>query len=273
MNLIKQFSGASGAVQQAPVDVGNAISTFLTRRGNKANAGQYDPDVARIKLRQTASLKGLLSLIAVYVTMAEQYVNYPKAIAPLMARTDFATMFRLLPPQQQAILMKNNQALWLELVQDALPGKVLTAQFFPPLPAGQPARPFTLDLTRQDWLRGIAAGTDLLTEKGYLERAQQAFRAAPWSRGAWQTLRARQKESTELQGLGGLGAKTETVGGGRSVPLVGKERQVQAPIIELRSLLYEQSGYIAYDRITEVAVNLLIYLRNLNRLKDKYYGE
>ncbi len=65
--------------------------------GTAVDRGLY---VRQRCLRLDAGTVGLLSLVIAYLRMADQGLvrSYPKTIAPIMARTDFGAMFKMLSP-------------------------------------------------------------------------------------------------------------------------------------------------------------------------------
>ena len=139
----------------------------IRRSGNLSGSttgATYRPNTCRKSGNwgETNSLKGLLSMMVLYIKMGEEIgdsASYPKAIAPLMARTDFAHLFRMLPPR----------------AKDALPhaARFVAGAFGAAagLPLDQPIidnNPhFQTDLTRALWAEYIPGGLDLFTQRGY----------------------------------------------------------------------------------------------------------
>ena len=69
----------------------------------------------------TPELVGLLSLVIAYLRMADQGLvrSYPKTIAPIMARTDFGAMFKMLSPAERAWYGSHKGQPFFDLVQSA----------------------------------------------------------------------------------------------------------------------------------------------------------
>jgi hypothetical protein len=115
-------------------------------------------------------LKGLIGVIASYLIQgaANQPLAYPKQLGNLLlARTDFAQLFRLLPQNEQSLLRAHTQ-LWVDLVVEAgsRGNAALYRGHIDPnqnvIKAGT-ERTGAVDLTVGRWLRAIPANTDLLT--------------------------------------------------------------------------------------------------------------
>jgi hypothetical protein len=114
-------------------------------------------------------LKGLIGVIASYLVQgaASVPIAYPKQLGNLLlARTDFAKLFRLLPQNEQSLLRTDTQ-LWIDLVIEAssrgnaalFRGRIDPNQNV--IKAGT-ERTGTADLTVERWLRAIPGNTDLL---------------------------------------------------------------------------------------------------------------
>jgi hypothetical protein len=173
-------------------------------------------NVARVAAQSavplSAGLRSLLGLVAGYLLSGRRNPNqqYYKGIAPIMARTNFVTMFGLLSTQEQDQLSEDDGKAFVDLAlacadmaaADAA-GPVLAT-----VAGATPAIrvPFG-EVTREVWLSGITQGTDVLSQTGY---------AATFQNGP--------NNPTQFESMGSLGAQTDTVGG------------MPAPIVELRRL-------------------------------------
>ncbi|WP_433283810.1 hypothetical protein ACQPZQ_22810 [Pseudonocardia sp. CA-142604] len=115
-------------------------------------------------------LKGLVGVISSYLVQGAASVPlaYPKQLGNLLlARTDFAKLFRLLPQNEQSLLGADPQ-LWVDLVVEAgsrgnaalYRGRIDPNQSV--IKSGT-ERTGAVDLTVGRWLRAIPANTDLLT--------------------------------------------------------------------------------------------------------------
>lgn len=171
------------AVQQVEAYLGHG---FVVRSA--------DPD--RPPAAPSAQLRGLLTLVATYLISgaASRQQNYVKGIAPLLARTDFATMYAQLPQEEQANFKKDPvifidtalQAAGLPLTDGpVVAGVIGTAQ--PPVDIQH--------VTRRTWLRGMVEGTDLMSGAGYEQY--------DWGRTDNGEL------APEFESMGSLGARTD----------------------------------------------------------------
>ncbi|GAA1197703.1 DUF4157 domain-containing protein [Pseudonocardia alaniniphila] len=113
-------------------------------------------------------LRGLIAVISSYIikgSVTAQQLAYPKQIANvLMARTDFAKLFQLLPAAERTILEADKQ-LWVDLVVDAATAGKFSGGAIDPdknvIEAGT-KRTGVRDLTIKDWLTAIAENDDKL---------------------------------------------------------------------------------------------------------------
>jgi hypothetical protein len=132
--------------------------------------------------RDRAKVLGLVSLAIQYVVTAPSVATYPKVMAPLMARTDFAGLFGQLHHRAQAALSANNGQLFVDLVLTAaakhgqaypgntplIPNVYSDARFQRQRNAGFVSTTMLSGLTREAWLRGIVSGVDYLTADNFL---------------------------------------------------------------------------------------------------------
>jgi len=188
----------------------------------------------------STELKSFVALIAAYMkTAAGATVGYAKTIAPLMARTDFATMFTLVPEHQ---FLADNFDLFRSIVSftAALP---MSEKLFPnglykdARSAGRGDTEALAGLTRFRWLFGITDGIDYLTAANFNKNpaAQADDPTAP---------------KRDLESMGARGNTTERVGWFNK----------PAPIFEIRAL-----GQIHSPRaFSERALMIFDYLEALN---------
>lgn len=202
-------------------------------------------------------LQGLISLIYQYLVTADQALTgYAKTIAPLMARTQFDTLFDQLPVDEQTYLRENNANNFINLVMEAVHithaginqvNDVFSQGLYHNFAAIPGINVNALaGLTREDWLRGIANHVDYLT-------------AANFNSNPALGLPLPQPKKDDLESLGSYGNATEAVGTNRT----------QAPLFEIRSM-----GQIAtlnewYPR----AMDTFIYLRDLNDGAGTFYQD
>ena len=192
----------------------------------------------------TDGLTGLLSLVIAYLRMADQSLvrSYAKTVAPVMARTDFAALFRLLSPAERAWYKPNGGQAFFDLVQQApwLNGMNAGDEVFsqgvqnPVLGVGQ-----AQGLTRGKWLKGIAKGTDYLTGKKFPDKAQRG----------------------DIEGLGSYGKKTDSLD-------LGVGQTAKAAILELRAMPQTD-----ITLLPAVADRLFLYSYLANRGGPEKYGQ
>jgi hypothetical protein len=232
---------------QAPAEAERAIRAFIYRHSRPGAPAEYIRDVPR--MGETDSLRGILALIYSYLKLGAVGGSYPKVIAPLMARTDFARLFMMLPTPQKLLFRERGRRLWLEIVQE-------TVQMPLDAPILAPSTAFTIDLTRELWIDQMAMGADLLTEVGYKALADSQLPPHPTPDEVGDYL-FKQQQAEWLESMGSYGSKTE------------KSGQADAAIMELRAM----PNYIDYRELKTIAVNLAKYVANVNRGKNRYYGE
>jgi hypothetical protein len=205
----------------AAADAANtAVDAFVN-----ANPNAFAPN----DRSATAALRGMVSITTLYLRGTDNIrAGLAKNSTPILARTDFAKMFSLLPRPQRNYFVAN-KAQWVALVLNAagMNGKG-TQPLFANL---NNLRQLT---TKEAWLRGMVGtqsiggsyklGTDLLTAKN--------------------------SGQPELETMGSLGNKTDSVLGD---PLVR-----ESPIFELRAL----KG-VTPERLTGFALDLFDYAKNL----------
>jgi hypothetical protein len=219
--------------------VGNSTTEVQTALTNYLNTNPIIWNPA-----PSSEIKGMLALLWTYIDAAQVALpNYAKAIAPIMARTDFAQMFKMLPPHEQNILKSGGGGTLVDIMKQcpAFTALNMTQPVFSggiyANNAGGPSR--VLDpLTREDWLKGITQGVDKLTRKKFPSKKKS-------TRG-------------ELESLGALGKKTEPVGPHGNA----------APIFELRGL----KGQVPFAQWTALAQSIRKYAKRKNRGNVRTFG-
>jgi hypothetical protein len=141
--------------------------------------GHRDPFTAGAKAATTIKgaspeLSGLVSLLVLYIKIFHepyaQKEDYVKGYLPLLAKTDFATMFANLPADDQKKYGKNKSdrkkfaKIVLECVTQDPTYKTVKKEM-PVIPDTQMPGSTPLKLTLLDWLSSIAGGEDKLTPK------------------------------------------------------------------------------------------------------------
>jgi hypothetical protein len=201
--LLSELSKLGENSQEAPLP-GGFNRTKMTAQSNTAAFAELDRSkVVLPDDEMSAELVGLLSVILSYLRAGESRgLEYPKQIADtfLLARTDLAQMFKMLPKKERDFFQMNGSH-WVNLVMqlakaaeiegDAKDRVILHGVRPNALAPFRPVGP-----TRELWLIYMYKGVDLLS--GVLD--------------------------DELESMGALEAKTEKVGA----------ENKDAPIFELR---------------------------------------
>ncbi|HEY7144646.1 MAG TPA: DUF4157 domain-containing protein [Streptosporangiaceae bacterium] len=119
-------------------------------------------------------LSGLVSLLVLYIKIFHepyrQKEDYVKGYLPMLAKTDFATMFAHLPAEEQKKYGKNkgDRKKFAKVVLDCVtldPTYGAVRKEMPVIPGTQMPGDPPLKLTLLDWLSSIAGGEDKLTPK------------------------------------------------------------------------------------------------------------
>lgn len=223
-----------------------------------------DPGLESIQ-KKPQHLLGLISIIGLYIRTGQEHteMQYPKEIASLMARTDFSTLFKRLPKEQQIYLAKDDGEYLKDLVILSLEDYGFVHLKLPLFAQEkfswqkEEEKPIFRELTCDAWIIGITQGQDRLAQSGFV---------------AWVKSQGLEKEEAKelansgewLESLGGMGSKMDTLSEG-----------LKAPIFEFRALRNkaEMHGFYNAMEAKEVAVKFLEYINNFNSLKDKTYGE
>jgi hypothetical protein len=233
-------------LQQSPA----AARAGLTRwQGNAATPGAAGMG--------SEDLVGMLCVLFTYITIGgKPLTNYVKVMAPLMARTNFAGMFKLLPQPEQAWFRANPgefEALVLEASGvPGIGGQSVWRGGLSRLENKTPQQEATIvaalqSLTLSEWLRGIPGGRDLLTSKQFPIIKKEQLDVAG-----------------ELQGLGSLGEKTDTVG---TTHAFSKDTRTEAPVFELRRM----GGAVHHQMWAPLALDVFDYIVKLNDKSDKTF--
>lgn len=221
------------ATRDAGADLGG-----MDRKGVIIEARQR-VDIVTKDQPVSEKLRGLLGLVAAYLMSGQQTTRqqYYKGIAPIMARTDFATMFKQLDQDERTRLSAENGKPFIELAL-ACANLDLNTAGRPVLATASGARAddrvdFS-EVTRQAWLRGITEGNDLVSRQGYADRfAEQAHKGE------------------HFESMGSLGAQMDTTAHGEAAPIVELRRLRQRlPRDEWRPVLLG-----IFDLITDIVSN------------------
>ncbi len=187
-------------------------------------------------------LKGLLAFIVRYVEMAnfQSPSSYAKVNTQFLARTDFATMFRLLPETERKWLEEDPGELFT-LVAQAFGNKLDESRKVFVGGIKQPGRDnATPPLTVGEWIRGIAGGKDLLSGQHWKRQVE----------GGGGQEASMYKDL--LESMGSLGDKTDEV---------GASRMRRGIVMEFRS----HTETIPVDKWGPYALSIFTYLKSLNR--------
>lgn len=213
--------------------------------------------------RMSSSMRGLVSLIAVYLNKGKlsQYggnrIPVVKHLLFLMARTDFGTMFEQLPDDEKQHY-RNAPNDWVHFICTQMMNIVDPNVAYT---ANQPmfeykitdynhlaqGREITIPITREEWLKGMLRGVDLFSER--------AHPIKKWKdRANRHTYRDAHGEH-RLRGAGALGSTMDHI-------VVGNLSK-NAIIFEFRGPGHDGMA-MPYDRWTEYAVSCFRFLAALN---------
>jgi hypothetical protein len=220
-------------VGDAPGQVRNGINAYVTANQQLVALPNNFP---------SDELVGLCSLLLSYIKRGIVGQMYAKQIAPLMARTDFGSIFSNdLPRQEQTFLSNNGGAqfinMWREIINTAGVTGSINGQVFAqePLTVVNAGLNISGSLTRQAWLEGISQNHDQLTANNF------PF-AAPLPNNI----------PNPFFGLGAMGDKHDNVD--------PTNTNIQAPILELRRM---PQGVNPHD-FTEKAMGIFDHIVALN---------
>ena len=264
--LMKNMNAGEGETEKDKKDflvaresLGSALGGGMAPAGptgkapDKAkNAVQDHKDFATFDNRNpppelgSEELHGLVALIASYMMTANSAnLGYAKTIAPIMARTDFATMFKMLNKEEKEYFTKDPEAL-VAIVEHAT-GLDMAKDIFPhgiyndPRAKGAGDKDALKGLTRARWVTGIATGIDYLS-------------AAKFNQNPDINPLDRSEKRGDLESMGALNTKTEKVGTAKK----------DAPLFEIRSLGQLATPGIMHQR----ALDIFKFLAALNEDKN-----
>lgn len=227
--------------------------------GNSGKQAQGFADkVKNLKLGDkdaSPELKGLVAQLISYLNNGKgtDLMNYAKLISGgLMARTDFAAQFKLLPTEEQDILKDKDGQPFADLVLGAagMAGEGAELVFQRGVRASQDSskpeykqRVQVLDgLCRDDWLRHITKGYDALSAASAKKVGQTAL-------------------AGELEGLGRLGSKTDKVGAeGKAKKKKGVEQTGSGVVVEFRGMKAD----LPLDQWKSKALEAFDYIVSMN---------
>jgi hypothetical protein len=202
----------------------------------------------------TREILSLLALVYSYLEMGRRGLvrSYAKTIGPLMARTDFRTLFTLLSEPERAYYSGRYGGRWSELVWSA-PGYAaldIDHPVFEPIRESRERTQWYRVVSRRAWLTEMAADYGWFSLLGY--KARDLL-----STGGFPTRAGRR----EIEGLGGYGARTDVV--------QAPAGPVEAPILEQR-MTPENMRLPDFSRW---ALRMFDYVVALNRGDDRKFGE
>jgi hypothetical protein len=214
--------------------------------------------------QDVSRLRGLMGLMAQMIIGGKPpsgkadtpEFSYPKAIAAILPRTDFANLFRTLPEPQQLALAapfphtptQTNFVTLVSLLCDLnglgdieLP--LLGWTKWTQITEGQIAP----DLTRQAWAEGILAGQDRLSQSGYL-----AWLESRKVTITEQEYADRQRQSKQLDSMGAWKDRMDDRDGEK------------LPLVEFRALvLASQNTAMTVEQARDVGLKLAAYVNRL----------
>ncbi|MFE4538000.1 DUF4157 domain-containing protein [Streptomyces scopuliridis] len=214
-------------------DLGNVQATALQRVNAFLGNGFLVPGAGpnRAPAEPSDQLRGLLTLTATYLIGGDlsRDQDYVKAIAPMLARTDFAAMYAQLPQEERENFAADPDVFVNAAVQAAgLPTPDA------PVFAGNIGRGAPVNIqhvTRRIWLRGMVDGQDLMSAGGYQNH--------DWGRTDNDRL------AEEFESMGSYGAQTDPG---------------NMPIVELRRM----RNRVPYQEWTRLALMAFDLIRQVN---------
>ena len=211
-------------------------------------------------LTDLGALRGMLGLLAQLVIGGtprpgeedDDDYSYPKAIAAVLPRTDFATLFKTLPPLLQVALADRDDKLGYSRFTSLM--EMLARRSHKPgldepvlgYRAWSQITDTTIvqDVTRRTWADGIVAGQDRLTQVGYGEWLDQ--RAQSLGPSVYQQ---RKQESKQLDSIGGWGSKMDS------------DKGEDLPLVEFRALVDDLGqGFMTVPQAKKVGLKLAAYV-------------
>jgi hypothetical protein len=173
-DMLKEVAGGKNGTSEFNGGTGTSRAEQMTSRVNTA------------KIDGSPQLKGLLAFIVNYMNMnkslgpnSDPYkfaADYAKVNTQFLLRTDFATMFNLLPKEEKQKYTKNgtqNADTFVNLVKSVMPDIDMNGQVFErgvKNTSNKTVKYFPL--TRKQWLQGIAEGEDKLSGASAFAKAQ-----------------------------------------------------------------------------------------------------
>ncbi|BDD12510.1 hypothetical protein FUAX_49420 (plasmid) [Fulvitalea axinellae] len=238
---------------------------------NKALEIYWNTTKPELFERPSDTFRGFFNMVVYYLISGRRRImNYAKAFTKLLARTDFAKMFTLLPPAEREWFSKNDGVEWNTLTEILSNDDVFGLErddwedftehtgmetSFESITHFDPSDPFFArgiygdrckyhdrdmfvlsDLSSGEWLRNIPQGKDLLTQKHF-----------PHQPAAWR-----------LESLGNMGDQTDPGYDGSEMPI------------------FEMRGHSEVKSMREIRENMskwFAYIYELNRGSDYKYGE
>jgi len=176
--LGKGLGGPVGAVTDQTANITGASPRYARQAIADAQV-DMNRGLAALGSTQDAmrKLTSVVALLVQYILTAPSVSTYPKVMAPLMARTDFGTLFGQLDATDKILLEDDDGDPFVELVVDAAgrrgvavlgsqplaPNVYSDARFAGARASGFVAVNMLAGLSREAWLRGIVQGTDYLS--------------------------------------------------------------------------------------------------------------
>ncbi len=247
---LDQISSIPKAIEKTPLPEG-AASTLSEIRNVDIALSEIELDKYILPFKPISpKLKGLLTVIVSYLTTgAQPGLEYPKQVADLflLARTDFAQLFKMLPKHEYDYY-KINAGHWINLVlkvagmEGESKENVIKKGIRP-----DPYAPYRqVGPTREMWLIFMTKGADLLSSQ--LE--------------------------DEFESMGEFGARTEKVGSGK--------HEKDGGIFEFRGFQRKKIPLSEWKPFALTFFDFLLNLQNpgelekreqSEQLRKKYYGK
>ncbi|GAA2261322.1 hypothetical protein GCM10010145_30690 [Streptomyces ruber] len=233
--------GGLGDLPAARIGADTAVTALLPRLG------------LRVPRSGTKALTGLVMHLAAYLMQGQRIepgANAKSIAGSVMARTDFAHSFSLLPQELKGHFQADPDAFATLVLEAAgMAGRGGERVFGNEVERGlaNDRTRTTVPLTRSTWLRALPSGTDLLKNWEHLTTDEQQMVDETGARAVHKS-------------LGALGTQEN---------LVGPQNEYQAVVVELRRMKQD----VPTARLKRLAVAVFTLVEQLNARRTLRYGK
>ena len=234
-HLISAFRQAGSDAEDELIGNERAWNSATLGRAQQWATNATDPN--RPLYVPSGKMRGLLALIYQYLdrgrmpvagaTPYAKALKYTKAMTTVMARTNFAGLFRLVENTEKDYY-NTHPAEWVNFVLSSMGGLAANVNVIERGMRAPKNQVVQIPITREQWLMGMLAGVDLLTAEAFKQ---------------WMPTQPKVESGEVISGaFGRLGHKTDDV---------GQLQAIRGAILELRDikqgLAFEDWGVFATD--------------------------